>query len=105
MTEDWFETARQNHKEFVKRAQEKGNFQSREEIQRFLALAIAGEAGELANFFKKQWRGDDIDKEDIAMELADIYTYVRHLCDYLDIDLEQAAKEKAEIVNQRLKSP
>jgi hypothetical protein len=38
----------------------------------FLALAIAGEAGELANLVKKKWQGGDVvDDQSMRQELAD----------------------------------
>jgi NTP pyrophosphatase (non-canonical NTP hydrolase) len=50
---------------------------------RFLTLALAGEAGELANRIKKQWRGDDLplphNDPNVAEELADIRIYVELL--------------------------
>jgi len=52
-----------------------------EEDQRFLALALAGEVGELANIIKKQWRGDN-DPEFTAKledEIGDVYAYLRLL--------------------------
>lgn len=46
------------------------------EDERFLALALCGEAGELANMIKKRWR-DDVDlSEEIRDEIADIRVYL-----------------------------
>src|SRR5262245_18956840 len=45
------------------------------EDERFLALALCGEAGELANMIKKRWR-DGVDlTEEIRDEIADIHVY------------------------------
>jgi len=44
--------------------------------ERFLALALCGEAGELANMIKKRWRdGADLTPE-IREEIADIRVYL-----------------------------
>lgn len=45
------------------------------EDERFLALAMAGEAGEVANFVKKQWRGDQVDRNNLKDELSDVFAY------------------------------
>jgi NTP pyrophosphatase (non-canonical NTP hydrolase) len=44
----------------------------------FLALALSGEAGELANLFKKEWRdGDDAAREAKKMkEAGDVMAYL-----------------------------
>ena len=48
------------------------------EDRRFLALALCGEAGELANLVKKEWRGDIDPKygEKVRDELGDVYAYL-----------------------------
>jgi NTP pyrophosphatase (non-canonical NTP hydrolase) len=58
---------------------EKTKVPGSEEDQRFLALALCGEAGELANLVKKQWRGDTDPafKTKLADELGDVYAYLR----------------------------
>lgn len=55
--------------------------ESRED-RRFLALALCGEVGELANLVKKDWRGDVIDGliEKIEDEVGDIYAYLELFC-------------------------
>ncbi|MDE2426287.1 MAG: MazG-like family protein [Elusimicrobia bacterium] len=52
-----------------------------EEDRQFLALALFGEVGELANFLKKEWRGDDVPdlREKVTDELGDCYAYLRLL--------------------------
>jgi len=65
---------------------------------------IAGETGELCNFLKKMKRGDIIDKQELAHELADIITYADLLAANLGIDLGKAVKEKFNIVSKRWKS-
>lgn len=72
---------------------------------RFLTLALAGEAGEMANNVKKEWRGDDIDRAQwlikLKSELADIGNYVFMLAEALDIDLPHAMLTKLIEVEQR----
>jgi NTP pyrophosphatase (non-canonical NTP hydrolase) len=56
--------------------------------ERFLALALCGEAGELANLIKKRWRdGADL-TEEIRDEIADIRIYLELLAKCFDIDGE-----------------
>ena len=64
-----------------------------------LAMALAGEAGELMEHF--QWltleqaaRLPKAAREEVALECADVLLYLLRLCDKLDIDLAQAARRK-----------
>jgi NTP pyrophosphatase (non-canonical NTP hydrolase) len=88
--------------EFLRRAQSKNKLTTSEEQERFYALAIAGEAGELANLYKKQWRGDEIKHDDVVQELADIRIYLEHLARVLHVDLDEACEVKLAIVQGRL---
>lgn len=90
------------HERFVKLAQKKGKLTSDAEVLNFLALAICGEAGELANLVKKMWRGDDVDPAQIRDELADIRIYLEHICQHLNFDLDQACQRKLDEVADRL---
>ena len=63
--------------------------------------AMAGEAGEACNLLKKIRRGEDIPKEDIARELADVVIYADLCAARLDIDLGAAVAEKFNIVSHR----
>jgi len=47
--------------------------------ERFLALALAGEVGELCNMIKKRWRDDADLAEECRDELADIRVYLELL--------------------------
>lgn len=60
------------HHRFIARS---GNVAGSIEDERFLALAMVGEAGEVANFVKKQWRGDKVDRELLKDELSDVFAY------------------------------
>ena len=54
--------------------------------ERFLALAICGETGELANMIKKRWR-DGVDlSEEIKDEIADIRVYLELLAKCFGIE-------------------
>lgn len=66
-----------------------------------LAMALAGEAGELVAEF--QWLSpqeceklDDEAKDKVAAEMADVLHYLVRLADVLDIDLLQATRSKME---------
>ncbi len=71
-----------------------------------LAMAITGEAGELAAEF--QWltpeQASAVSGERlkaIELEIADIGIYLMRLCDVLDIDLKKAILDKIEINEKR----
>ena len=54
--------------------------------ERFLALALCGEVGELANMIKKRWR-DGVDlTEEIRDEIADVRVYLELLARCFDIE-------------------
>ncbi len=64
-----------------------------------LAMALAGEAGELLEHF--QWltfeQAANLPREtraEVAMEAADVLLFLVRLCDKLDIDLAAAAEKK-----------
>lgn len=65
--------------------------------ERFLALAICGEAGELANIIKKRWR-DGVDmSEEARDEIADIRVYLELLAKCFGIEgekLDQRVEQK-----------
>ena len=64
-----------------------------------LAMAIAGEVGELVEHF--QWLTFEQaanlpaeTREEVALEAADVFLFLLRLCDKLDIDLALAAERK-----------
>lgn len=65
---------------------------------RFLALALCGEVGELANLLKKHWRGDPVQLPEVdgavKDELADIRVYLELLAKALHVDLDVAVEGK-----------
>ncbi len=65
----------------------------------FTTLALAGEVGEVANIVKKIERGslrwtDAKVRYDLAMEIADVYTYLVVLAGQCGVDLEKAYAAK-----------
>ena len=98
----WQARAEEIHLQFVKYAQSHGRLTSADEITHFLALAIAGEAGELANLVKKKWQGDAVDQQSLREEIADIRIYLEHLARHLHIDTDAACEEKLKVVASRL---
>jgi NTP pyrophosphatase (non-canonical NTP hydrolase) len=71
-----------------------------------LAMALAGEAGELLEHF--QWLSEtesaalpDARREAVALEMADILIYLLRLAERLDVDLVDAAYRKVAINQAR----
>lgn len=57
---------------------------------RFLALSMAGEAGEAANIVKKAWRdGRPIDLDALAEEIAGTASYLVGLASAIGLDLDR----------------
>jgi NTP pyrophosphatase (non-canonical NTP hydrolase) len=69
--------------------------------ERFLALGLCGEVGELANMIKKRWR-DGVDlTEEIRDEIADIRVYLELIAKCFDIEgskLDDRVQKKLEQV-------
>jgi NTP pyrophosphatase (non-canonical NTP hydrolase) len=57
-------------------------FSNLQEHRRYMALALAGEVGELCNLIKKEWRGDPkgLDSKAILDEASDIFIYWTLFC-------------------------
>ena len=102
MESKWQEHSKEIHERFVRLAQAKGTLTSDAEVLHFLALAICGEAGELANLVKKLWRGDTVNSEEIRDEIADIRIYLEHIARLLHFDLDKACERKLREVAERL---
>jgi len=55
----------------------------------YIALGLAGEAGELANLAKKQWgRYQDVSDEEMKRELADVVNHALHMMINLGMTLD-----------------
>ena len=64
-----------------------------------LAMAVAGEAGELVDHFRwltfeEAERLSAKDRDEVALEAADVLLFLLRLCDKLGIDLAEAAERK-----------
>ena len=76
--------------------------------QCFFALGLSGEAGELANLFKKLWRGDFTlaqVKGSVAEEMADVAIYLVLLAHVCGVDLDAACAAKQAEVERRWTVP
>lgn len=72
--------------------------------ERFLALALCGEAGELANLIKKRWRDGNPFVEECRDEIADIRVYLELLAKCFGIEgdkLDERVKQKLEQVAKK----
>lgn len=56
------------------------------ESRRFLTLAFCGEAGELANKIKKEWRGDKLDYVGVCKEISDCFIYLSLIAFAFEMD-------------------
>ena len=57
-----------------------------------LALALAGEVGELCQLLR--WGHEDVDERRVASELADIAIFLLHLCQVYNVDLLTEVQQK-----------
>jgi NTP pyrophosphatase (non-canonical NTP hydrolase) len=81
----------------------------------YLALSLVGEAGEVADVIKKQWRADPRigepagfdgigpdERARLADEIADVVILSVVLANHLGIDVEAAVERKLAIIGDRL---
>lgn len=81
-------------------------FPNHEQGVAYLAVALAGEVGEICNVVKKYERGDfdmQILREELRGELPDVLIYLVMLAAHLDLDLQEAYVAKKEYNNARYK--
>lgn len=102
-----------SNSEFIEIAGLIRNFAQARDWERFhtpknLAMALAGEAGELVAEF--QWLTPDESSkaalsneqlEAIALEIADVQIYLSRLADVLGIDIPEAVRQKMQINENR----
>lgn len=70
----------------------------------YLAVALAGEVGEVCNEIKKNMRGDfpmATLEEKLSLELPDVLIYLVLLAEAMDIDLAGAYTAKREVNNDK----
>ncbi len=60
----------------------------------FFCLELNGEAGELANIEKKQWKGKDVEHSRFEDEAADVFIALMNYCNARKIHLGEAVAEK-----------
>lgn len=75
---------------------------------RFLALALAGEAGEAANQVKKEWRGDGAIRDDyqtweakLEGEFVNVAQYTSMIAAHLDLDISTLSRDSFIAFEQR----
>ena len=71
----------------------------RSQTPRNVAISLALEAAEILEHF--QWRDEVKDKQELALELADVALYLLQLASLTEIDLEKAILDKIEINKTR----
>ena len=71
----------------------------RPQTPRNLAISLALEAAEILEHF--QWRDEIRNREELALELADVALYLLQLASVAKIDLEKAILDKIEINKTR----
>ena len=72
----------------------------------FMALALCGEAGELANLVKKVERGSTDMEEaegDMVEEVTDVFTYLLNIAHLLGMNLEEEFNRKRSINEKRFR--
>jgi NTP pyrophosphatase (non-canonical NTP hydrolase) len=68
----------------------------------FFCLELNGEAGELANLEKKQWKGKQIEQERFCDEAADVMIALMNYCNARGVDLGKSVKEKLEKIDKKM---
>jgi len=69
----------------------------------YAVFGLCSEAGEVAGKIKKALRdtNGEIDIHDLVSELGDVLWYVAAICTYIDVTLEDVAKENIKKVSRR----
>lgn len=75
------------------------------DLERFI-LGICGESGEIAELFKKIYRGDydnqtELIKEKLEKEIGDVIYYLAQLCNYHDLVLEDILQKNIDKLAKR----
>ncbi len=72
-----------------------------ERTPQFFCLELCGEAGELANLQKKEWKGREIADADIADEAADVLIALMNYANARKLDLGAAVAGKLEVIERK----
>lgn len=69
----------------------------------FIATALAGEAGELASLFKKEWRDGFIPErcQQMVDELGDVVAYARMMGKHLGVDIIRISEDNLKAFERR----
>jgi len=70
-----------------------------------LFMMLSEETGEMAKAARKHAKikiDENSDKPELAFEIADVFIYLLAICNYFDIDLEKAFRDKEEINKKRI---
>lgn len=66
----------------------------------FFCLELNGEAGELANLEKKQWKGRNVSEDDLAEEAADVFIALINYCNSRNISLAKSLTKKLKKIEE-----
>ena len=92
-----------NFNEYQKESRKTWKVKYKNDLERAL-LGLFGEAGEVAEKYKKSMRDDtEINTKDMAKELGDILYYITRLAEYNGHTLEQVAEMNIEKLRDRQK--
>ncbi|GAB5464827.1 MAG: hypothetical protein Kapaf2KO_02630 [Candidatus Kapaibacteriales bacterium] len=67
----------------------------------FFCLELNGEAGELANLEKKQWKGREIDHDRFGDEAADVLIALMNYCNARNVSLGQCVATKLQKIETK----
>ena len=91
-----------NYQEYVKEMIKERGF-DKESISEIFML-LSEEIGEMAKAARR-YSGlkvdDDSKKPELEQEIADVFIYLLDICNYFDIDLEKAFRDKEEVNKKR----
>ena len=91
-----------DYQTLVKRTSANGALPEARDRLACYALGAAGEAGEVADLFKKHlFHGHDLDKGVLQKELGDVLWYLAALCTELGISLESVAEGNVAKMKER----
>lgn len=92
--------------EIAERSKRFRTFDDQREHSRYMALALAGEVGELCNLVKKEWRGDPkgLDGAKVLDEASDIFVYWTLFCHVHGWGIERVMRHANEKAERKIKA-